>query len=160
MSEYKHIISYSPEETHTLGREFASELHKGDCVALSGELGSGKTQFVQGICEYFRCLEQVSSPTFTIINEYHGTEKIAHCDLYRLNTLDELFETGLMQLFENDFIVLIEWAEKALPVLPLPRWECFFEHISDEQKRKIWIDRIEASDKSIIQHIPEFVFQS
>lgn len=159
MSEYKQIISHSSGETHALGKEFAAELHLGDCVALSGELGSGKTKFVQGICEYFQCLEQVTSPTFTIINEYHGTKRIAHCDLYRLNTADELFETGLVPLFDDDCILLIEWAEKALSLLPIPRWECVFEHISDEQKRNIRINRIEKRDRSSLRHISEFIFQ-
>ncbi len=149
MSISINIISHSPDETFDLGRELAARLDKNDCVALYGELGTGKTRFVQGICDYFQCAEQVTSPTFTIINEYHGEVKIEHCDLYRLENIDEIFESGLVDVLVNDSIVLIEWAYKAIKILPVPRWEVLLEHGEEENERLILIHRCERNEYSI-----------
>ncbi len=109
----------SEEETISLGEKFAKRLHEGDIVALTGELGSGKTEFVKGICNYFNVSEIVTSPTFTIMNQYRGSlgdEEISifHIDLYRIKNLGELDEIGFDDcVLDVDNIKLIEWAEKA-----------------------------------------------
>lgn len=127
-------ITRSEEETIALGRKFAARLKPGDVVALYGELGAGKTEFVKGICDYFHVHEIVSSPTFTIINRYEGEDPqhhhitLYHIDLYRVNTNKELREIGLEECTEEkSAIKLIEWAEKANGTLPKRRYSIYFE---------------------------------
>jgi tRNA threonylcarbamoyladenosine biosynthesis protein TsaE len=150
-------IAHNEAATRALAREIAAGLRPGMLVALSGELGSGKTALVRGICEYFGCLEQVSSPTFTIINEYAGSEAIAHCDLYRLVSADDLFETGISDLLQGDSIVLIEWAERALALLPYPRIEILCDYGEEEQDRTFVMAEVADLATSILvrQHSTE-----
>jgi len=115
----KTVVTRSMQETTTLGRSFGSELKPGEIVALSGELGSGKTQFVKGICIGMGIQAPVTSPTFTLINEYPAPFGIvAHIDLYRIGSDRELQDLGLESYFRDTCICLIEWAERALGVLP------------------------------------------
>lgn len=126
ISDSEEIISASEQETIALGKQFASRLQPGDVIALYGELGAGKTEFVKGICSYFDVEEIVTSPTFTIINHYHGTDpnsdeevKIYHVDLYRIESASDLREIGLAEcMHSTDAIKLVEWANKARSVLP------------------------------------------
>lgn len=112
------FITNGEDETITLGKELAKELSLGDILAIYGDLGSGKTEFVKGICEYFEVEEIVTSPTFTIVNKYNGTKNdnqviIYHIDLYRINKDSELLEIGFEEyLSDKTAITLIEWAEK------------------------------------------------
>jgi tRNA threonylcarbamoyladenosine biosynthesis protein TsaE len=105
-------------------------LRVGDVVALEGDLGAGKTEFVKGVCEYFSVDDLVTSPTFTIINQYAGTTldgeplKIYHVDLYRIDSPEELAEVGFDDMvFAHDAIKLIEWPEKAASLMPTRRWD-------------------------------------
>ncbi len=108
----------SEDETIDLGHEFAKGLVAGDIIAIYGDLGSGKTEFVKGICEYYKVEEIVTSPTFTIVNKYNGTTSDAqvilyHIDLYRIDKESELLEIGFEEyLSDRTAITLIEWAEK------------------------------------------------
>lgn len=106
-------VTHCPEETARLGAEFARRLRKGDTVCLSGEMGTGKTVFVQGCVKALGCDEPVTSPTFTLCNEYFTKEyKILHYDLYRIKDDDELFSVGF---YDNDGdLVFAEWAERAV----------------------------------------------
>lgn len=105
-------------ETEQLGFEFAKSLVPGDIIALYGDLGSGKTEFVKGICDYFQVEEIVTSPTFTIVNKYTSTLDdsllyIYHIDLYRIEKETELVEIGFSEyLNDANAITIIEWAEK------------------------------------------------
>jgi tRNA threonylcarbamoyladenosine biosynthesis protein TsaE len=119
-------------------------------VAFSGDLGCGKTAFIRGMCEHFGCDHQVTSPTFTIINEYVGDRSVTHCDLYRLHGIKEMRETGLHDLFGNDGIMLVEWAERALPLLPLPRYEVAAWHGDTEEHRLFQLRFVEEEDDSIL----------
>ena len=117
--ENEEFITNSESETISLGKEFAHRLNRGDSVSLYGTLGSGKTEFVKGICQYFNVEEIVTSPTFTIINQYFGENSIGeitiyHIDLYRIKSDKELEEIGFTDcLYSKEAIKLIEWAEKA-----------------------------------------------
>lgn len=114
-----HLVSYSENETINLGKKFASYLKIGDVVAFYGNLGAGKTEFIKGICQHFLVKELVTSPTFTVINQYegeiHGKDvDIYHIDLYRIKKTEELIEIGFEEcIYNSDSIKLIEWAEKA-----------------------------------------------
>ncbi|MCB2203917.1 tRNA (adenosine(37)-N6)-threonylcarbamoyltransferase complex ATPase subunit type 1 TsaE [bacterium] len=150
--------TYSVEETRALGRRFASTLPASALVAFCGDLGSGKTAFIQGVCDYFDCAGQVSSPTFTIVNEYSGSRSVRHCDLYRLDAVEDMLEIGLDALFSEDGIILVEWAERALPLLPLPRFEVAAAHGDSESHRSYRIHRLEHGGKSILS-APQQMFQ-
>lgn len=123
--EAEHLRSESEEDTIALGTRFAQRLTVGDVVALYGDLGAGKTEFVKGICSYFDVEDLVTSPTFTIINQYAGTSsdgddiKIYHVDLYRIDSPEELADVGFDDcVFAHDAIKLVEWSEKAEHLLP------------------------------------------
>ena len=114
----------SPEETQDLGIRLARDLRPGDCVALYGDLGSGKTCLIQGICEGMRVTDAVTSPTFILINEYAGVDAsgaplpVYHFDLYRLEGPDDLFDLGCDDYFYGAGVCLIEWAERGEDALP------------------------------------------
>lgn len=118
MSDKKIFNTSSPEETVELGRQIGKELKTGDVVALIGELGAGKTSFTQGIAEGLDVTSYVKSPSFTIVNEYKGRLPVYHIDLYRLGNINEIHELGIEEYFYGDGVTIIEWAEKAYPLLP------------------------------------------
>lgn len=113
----KHI-THSEEETRCLGKDFAKELSPGAIVALSGDLGCGKTAFVSGVTSYFGDADDVTSPTFTLVNEYDGDVRIYHFDVYRLDnpTLDQC--DWMDDYLFGDGICLIEWADNVKEILP------------------------------------------
>jgi tRNA threonylcarbamoyladenosine biosynthesis protein TsaE len=124
------LISKSEDETIKLGTEFAKKLTPGNLVAMYGDLGSGKTHFIKGICKAFDVKEVVNSPTFTIVNEYHGTVpgsteplSIFHIDLYRLKNMEEIFGIGFDEYLESGGICLVEWADKLDGIIPDERFD-------------------------------------
>ncbi len=137
-------------EDHTLdvARSFAADLRRGDVVALYGELGAGKTQFVKGVCRHFGVHELVASPTFILLNRYSGTDEsgrellIYHVDLYRVKSLDEVYDLGFEEFSSGDGICLIEWAERMSQLLPAHRYDILLEHGSSESERIISITKI------------------
>ena len=124
LTESKTIVTRSAEETHDFGRAFASELLRGSCVGLIGDLGSGKTCLAKGICEGLGAKDLVTSPTFVLINEYSGVDgsgealPIYHFDLYRLGGEEELLDIGCDDFFYGEGVCLIEWANFAGSLLP------------------------------------------
>lgn len=137
----KEFISNSPEETFIIARNFSNELQEGDIVALIGNLGSGKTIFVKGICEGLNATQNPLSPTFSIINEYTGKFKIYHFDFYRIKDIEELYDIGYEDYFNDQSICLIEWADLFESVLPAEHIKILFEFGETENQRKIIIDR-------------------
>ncbi len=117
--ELNTVITKDEEETVRLGFEFAKKIKRGAIIALYGTLGSGKTEFIKGIAQFFEVDEIVTSPTFTIINQYNGYldgEEILiyHIDLYRIKSAQELAEIGFSECLSSpESIKLIEWSEKA-----------------------------------------------
>ncbi len=105
------------EQTEKLGVALGKLLSKGDFLALTGDLGAGKTAFTRGISRGLGIDHPVTSPTFTIINEYHGPVALAHMDAYRLKTPEELANIGFDDYLE-DFIIVMEWADKVREMLP------------------------------------------
>ncbi|MFK7845154.1 MAG: tRNA (adenosine(37)-N6)-threonylcarbamoyltransferase complex ATPase subunit type 1 TsaE [Rhodothermales bacterium] len=135
--EDPHITS-SEAETRALGEKFAGELSPGQIVAMYGTLGAGKTQFTKGICRYFDVSESlVSSPTFTLVNEYIGNAgSIYHFDAYRIEQVSEFFELGYEEYFFGDGICLIEWPDHIEALLPNDTIRLRFTHLG-EDKREI-----------------------
>ena len=134
------IISISADQTREIARFIGGKLRKGDVLALSGELGSGKTCFTGGLARGLGVDEkyQITSPTFTLINEYPARCKLYHFDLYRLNGYSEFEDLGYEEYFCGDGIVVIEWAEKIVKILPANTFFISFKYL-DENKRKIII---------------------
>lgn len=117
MKHYK-FMAKNEEDTKKFARELASKLKPKDVVVLTGELGSGKTKFVEGFLSYYGLENEISSPTFTIVNEYNKDNiNIYHFDVYRLEDSSEFYEIGGEEYFENG-ICLIEWGELIEDALP------------------------------------------
>lgn len=112
------VTTESPEETRILGASLAPTLVPGDVVSLSGDLGAGKTVFVQGLAAALGVEQRVTSPTFTIVHEYHGRYPIIHLDVYRLDSFQEVLDLGFEELLDPAAILLVEWGEAVLPLLP------------------------------------------
>lgn len=110
-------ISNNENETKSIGYDLASKLNIGDVVILSGDLGSGKTKFTEGFLSYFGLEDEISSPTFTIVNEYSKNDtNIYHFDVYRLEDIDEFYAIGGTEYFDTG-ICIIEWGELIEPIL-------------------------------------------
>ncbi len=135
-------ISNSEIETKKIAKEFAKELNVGDVIVLTGNLGSGKTKFTEGVLEYFGLQNEISSPTFTIVNEYKKDGvNIYHFDVYRLSDEDEFYAIGGEEYFDKG-ICLIEWGEIIKNVLPKKHIQVTFErNLDEENKRLIYIER-------------------
>ena len=113
------IETRSPEETQHLGKILAHYIPDQVVVALYGDLAAGKTCMTHGFGEAYEVKDPISSPTFTLVNEYHGSKLIYHLDLYRLNSMEELIDLGYEDLLDTpNGLVLIEWAERAGTMLP------------------------------------------
>lgn len=135
-------ISKSEQDTKNFAKDFAKELKKGDVIVLSGELGCGKTKFTEGILSYFGLEKEISSPTFTIVNEYHKDDiSIFHFDVYRLEDADEFYAIGGQDYFENG-ICIIEWGEKIEEILPKNYIKIKFSKLEEnENYRKLEIEK-------------------
>jgi len=136
----KQIISNSEEETKNAGRWLGRLLKPGDVICLVGELGTGKTAFTKGIAEALGIQEIITSPTFTIVNEYKGGSKLHHFDVYRVNDPDELYNIGFEEYVYSDAVVVIEWADLISDIIPDERiWITFSRDAQGENRRNIII---------------------
>ena len=113
------IQTHSPEETEAVGRKLAAQLQPGDVLAYYGDLGAGKTAFCQGIAEGLGCTDPVSSPTFAIVNYYRGPRPLAHFDLYRISTENDLCAAGFYDYLDQGAVVAAEWSENFADLLAL-----------------------------------------
>jgi tRNA threonylcarbamoyladenosine biosynthesis protein TsaE len=120
----------TPEETEALAARLAAQLQAGDVVAISGELGTGKTTFVRGACAALGVVERVTSPTYTIGHRYHGGRTVvSHLDLYRFQGVSAA-EWGDLEPYFDDAIAFVEWPEAGKGVLPPPRFEVRLAHVA------------------------------
>lgn len=139
------IITQSARETQTLGERFATDLKPGEILALYGELGSGKTTFIQGLAKGLGIKDRVISPTFVFLRQYPVNQDLIkrfnHIDLYRINQAKEAKGLGLEEIFtDEEGITVIEWADRIEKLLPQKRINLYFEYL-EENKRKIKIKR-------------------
>ncbi|MCD4813248.1 tRNA (adenosine(37)-N6)-threonylcarbamoyltransferase complex ATPase subunit type 1 TsaE [bacterium] len=130
--------SASVAETELIGAELARQLRSGDVVALYGELGAGKTCLIRGLAHQLGVAEAVTSPTFTLINEYQASLPLYHFDLYRLEHPGELEDIGYEDYFYSEGICVVEWPERAGTLLPQAHWKVQLT-IASEDKRRISI---------------------
>ncbi len=147
MNDEKIFITNSFEETQNLGKEFAKILKGGELIALYGNLGGGKTTFVQGLALGLGIKRRIISPTFIIIRSYKLRIKnhelrimnFYHIDLYRTETSDDIGGLGIDEIIGNsNNIIVVEWAEKMKDFLPEKRIDIYFKYL-DENKRKITV---------------------
>ena len=111
-------LSHSPEETEHIGEMLGRRLRPGTVVAYRGGLGMGKTAFTRGLARVLDCRDRVTSPTFTIVNEYEGDIPLFHFDLYRLGSSDELFDIGWDDYLARGGVCAVEWSERVSDALP------------------------------------------
>jgi tRNA threonylcarbamoyladenosine biosynthesis protein TsaE len=135
------VTTLSHRETVELGRALGSRLRPGDVVALSGNLGTGKTTLIKGICEALGVTTHVASPSFTMISEYHARDVVVvHIDLYRVRSNKEVAELGLEEYFNDRTICLVEWPEPVLDLLPQRYFEARLEYGASDEERHITIE--------------------
>lgn len=112
------FITNSAEETTELGKKLGSALKGGTVVAFFGGLGMGKTAFTRGLAQALCVKEEVSSPTFAIVNDYGGNPPLYHFDMYRVETWDDLYSSGFFDFYEAGGILAVEWSENIENALP------------------------------------------
>lgn len=131
------VHSHSAEETRRLGRVLGELLEGGDVVALSGELGAGKTCLVQGLALGLGVGPEVpvTSPTFTLVGQYPGRVEMRHADFYRVDHVSRLEDAGFADLLDERGVLVVEWAERFPEALPRERVEIGIEIVSEQERR-------------------------
>lgn len=139
----KTYITNNSYETMKIGEDIAKALKGGEVLALYGDLGSGKTTFVQGLAKGLEIKTRIISPTFIIVRQYKvGFKNFYHIDLYRLEDLKQIEGLGIKEILnDSENIVAVEWPERIKDLLPRKRYEIRFEVI-DENKRKILVKKL------------------
>ncbi|MDE3058609.1 MAG: tRNA (adenosine(37)-N6)-threonylcarbamoyltransferase complex ATPase subunit type 1 TsaE [Bacteroidota bacterium] len=138
------LVTHTEEETIAAAEHFSRRLLDGDVVALRGDLGSGKTQFAKGVCRGLGIREHVTSPTFTIVNEYNGGKfPVYHFDFYRLRSLNELNEIGYDEYINDEGVCLLEWADMIEEKLPVRRYDVQLSLGTTNTERIIQISRMQ-----------------
>lgn len=135
----KEFISHSAEETMQFAEEVAKTLKAGDVILYEGDLGAGKTTFTKGLAKALEVSDVVTSPTFALVNEYFGKMPLFHFDLYRINSVDDLYAIGFFDYLDRGGIIAAEWSEN------IPELE-------DELKNviKVRIEKISDNERRIV----------
>ena len=144
MNKTIQLESHSPEETERIGEKLASRLSGDEVIALCGGLGMGKTNFVRGLARGLGIHTGVSSPTFALVNEYHGRLTLYHFDMYRVHSWDDLYSTGFFDYLETGAVLAIEWSENIEAALPEEAIFVSMERGEAETDRKISIKGIDT----------------
>jgi tRNA threonylcarbamoyladenosine biosynthesis protein TsaE len=135
------LTTRSPEETEAAGEQLAATLGPGDVVALTGELGAGKTRFVQGLVRGLGVTGGATSPTFVLVNHYRGRVPVYHVDAYRTGSLSELLDLGLDEMLDGAGVTIVEWADRLEPLLPARAVRVSIAGLGDEPRRILVEDR-------------------
>lgn len=153
------VVSSSEAETVDVGRAFGRSLEAGDAVLLIGELGAGKTRFVQGMAEGAGSPAHARSPTFVLVNPHRGRVTLHHCDLYRITAAAEAADLGFDEMLEEGAIA-VEWADRARSALPLDAIEVVFT-VTGEERRDLAItargeraERLLNAARGIVESAP------
>jgi tRNA threonylcarbamoyladenosine biosynthesis protein TsaE len=121
MSGVERALTHSTDETLALAGTVGELLRAGDVVSLVGDLGAGKTVFARGVARALGVTEPVVSPSFTIVREYDGRMPLVHVDVYRIDTVQELYDLGFEELVRDDAVTLVEWGDMIDGLLPVDR---------------------------------------
>lgn len=148
------LTTHSLEETLSLGKNIGKMLNAGAIIALTGDLGSGKTSFVQGLAKGLDISERyyITSPTFTLINEYPGRYRLFHIDLYRIEDPLELDELGFYEIIDSNSVIAIEWADKLLDEFTSGYLDIKFKILND-QSRRITITAYGQENTNLIKNL-------
>jgi tRNA threonylcarbamoyladenosine biosynthesis protein TsaE len=130
------------EQTRDLAAAIAEVARAGDVILLAGDLGAGKTAFVQGFGRGLGVDEPITSPTFTLAHEYEGRLHVHHVDVYRLEHLAEVFDIGLPELLDDDAVVIVEWGDVIVPAIPNDYLEVRLELGDDDDDRVITLQTV------------------
>lgn len=144
MIEDKEYVSESAEETKAIAEKIAAELCSGDVLCMYGDLGAGKTSFVQGLAKGLGIEGHITSPTFTIVNEYYGRLTLYHFDVYRVADPDEMYEIGYEEYVYGDGVSVIEWPQLIDEILPEKRYNVTItkDYEKGDNYRLIKIERV------------------
>ena len=129
-------ITKSGDDTRDLAAAVATLVRGGDVILVSGELGSGKTTFAQGFARGLGVTEPVVSPTFTLVRSYQGRLVLAHCDVYRLDHMQEVIDLGLPEMLDDGAVALVEWGEVVGPTLATDFLQVRLEFADEDDERR------------------------
>lgn len=151
-------VTHSAEETRTLGKKLGERIEPGTVLALMGDLGSGKTVFVQGLSRGLDVPEDyyVTSPTYTLINEYPGRSPLFHVDLFRIEPHRDIEDIGLFEILSGNGIVAVEWADRLTKDLLSAHIEIRLE-ISDDESRQISLSAYGQREKNLLKRLQELM---
>lgn len=133
------LVTTSPEETLSFAEEIGKKLENGTVILYEGGLGSGKTTFTKGLAKGLGITETVTSPTFALVNEYYGRLPLFHFDLYRINSIDELYSIGFFDYLDREGIIAAEWSEN------IPELEKELKNVI-----RVQIDRLSETERRIL----------
>lgn len=152
------IKTSSPEQTKLLGEKLAALLMAGDLICLNGDLGAGKTAFSQGVAKGLGIGSTVTSPTFTLINEYEGRLPLYHFDVYRLSGPEDMEDLGYEDYFYGQGVCLVEWADKVKEVLPRERLNINLSRGSNvESVRNIYFEPVGKRYLQLVEELTKLV---
>jgi len=139
----KRIITNSERETFELGYKIGTKLKKGDVISLNGDLGAGKTHLTKGIAAGLGVDDYITSPTFTIVNEYFGRLPLYHFDVYRIDDIYEMYEIGFEEYLYGDGVCVVEWGDMVEELLPKNKIYIYIKKI-DDNVREVQIEGLEG----------------
>lgn len=138
------FYSQNSQDTFCFAKQFAENLKKSTVLAFFGDLGAGKTTFIRGLVEGLGIMCEVSSPTFSLVNEYRGEKNsLFHFDMYRIKTFDDLYSTGFFDYLDENEFIAIEWSENIENALPENYIKILIEKCENDNERKIIISESE-----------------
>ncbi|MDK2902380.1 MAG: tRNA threonylcarbamoyladenosine biosynthesis protein TsaE [Clostridiales bacterium] len=150
------FITKCAKETFALGKRIGQLLHEGDIIALDGDIGSGKTQMIKGIARGMDITDDITSPTYTIMNRYNGRLPLYHFDVYRLENPEQLYDIGYEEYFFDKGVAVIEWAERIRELLPARYMHIWILYGTDESQRIIDAEAIGPRYVEILEGLNEY----
>lgn len=149
------IISNSVQETQLLGKNLGALLQSGDCICMDGDLGAGKTHLTKAIAEGLGIAEEVTSPTFTIVQEYSGRLPLFHFDMYRLADSEELYAIGFLDYLNQGGVLIMEWSKNVEEALPQDRLDIQLAYTLVENQRLITLEATGPKSARLLDQLEE-----